>query len=1088
MGKIDFPIVFFLLLVCFFGTGYALLAQSTDITFEQLFLQHGLSQSIVKSIVQDQIGYMYFGTEDGLNCYDGYKFSVIRHKPGDANSISYNDINALCVDSRGNIWIGTFNAGLNRYDPVSEKFTRFRSAPGDSGSLSHDNINAIIEDHSGCIWVGSDRGLNKLTPSAARDGTCRIDRFLHVPGDAGSLSHDTVYSLCLDRDGALWVGTGGGLDRLEPGKGGALHFTHFRHDEKDPASLSNDAVRSILQDQQGELWVGTDRGLNRFARRDTGPSFVHYRHDPRDGSSLSHDQVFALQEDKAGTLWVGTNGGGINLLDREKDTFSCYRHDPLNPRSLSYDEIRSIYKDRQGIMWIGTYGAGIDKVSRGAKQFIHFNYIPNDPNSISHAIVWTIYEDADGTLWIGTHGGGLDRLDRKSGRLKHYRFDPNKPDGLSSNIVRIVRNAGDGTLWIGTHGGGICRFDPRTEKFKVFRNDPHDPSSLGHDEVRDIYRDRSGTVWIGTYGHGLDKLDERTGTFTHFRNVPADPRSLSNNFVRVIREDKAGNLWIGTEGGGLNKFDRSSGTFRAFRADNRAAASISNDYIFAIHEDRNGILWLGTWGGGLNKFDPRQETFKDYTTRNGLPSDAIYGILEDEEGNLWVSTNNGLAKFNPVKETFKNFDIADGLQGREFNGGSYFQSGSGEMFFGGISGFNAFFPSRIESNSYIPPVVIESFQKFNKDFPFARPLHELDEITLSHTDTVFSFEFAALDFTAPAKNKYMYKMDGLSEEWIATDSEKRFAHFTNISPGRYLFRVIGSNSDGIWNEIGASLRIVITPPYWQTWWFRTLAILALFALASVLYKRRLKVIGMKAELKTAHDAQMSIMPGSDPHIPELDISGTCIPANEVGGDFFDFFWIDPENSIYGILIGDVSGKAMKAAMTAIMASGMILSEAHRTQATGTILSHVNTPLFNKTNSQMFVSACLAAVDTQRKEFYITNAGQTSPLLKSGATIEAVVVPGPRFPLGMVPQVDYEERKLRLQSGDLLVFSTDGVTDACNRSQEFYGEQKLQDLLRGLDTARMTASQVKDAIVADVKKFSGKQQQFDDMTVVAVKIL
>ncbi len=1076
------------LLVCLADHAPAQPAQGSGITFEQLFLQHGLSQSIVKAIVQDRIGFLYFGTEDGLNRYDGYRFTVIRHEAGNINSLSYNDISTLCSDSKGFIWAGTLNAGLNRYDPASGNCLRFRRDAGDAASISHDNILAIVEDRHGCIWVGSQRGLNRLEPDPADVNKYRITRFLHDPDDPASLGHDTVNALCLDRNGDLWVGSGGGLDRLEPGPGGAPRFTHFRHDEKDPHSLSDDDVRSILQGRQGELWVGTLSGLNMLQRRGGSETFVRYRHDPDNDGSLSHDQVFALQEDMDGTLWVGTNGGGLCLFDRQQGVFHRYRHDPLNPRSISYNEIRAICRDRQGIMWIGTYGAGIDKVARGVNQFVHFAHIPNNPNSIGHAIVWTLYEDDDGVLWIGTHGGGLDRLDRKSGRFRHYRADPSREYSLSSDIVRIVRGDGAGGLWIGTHGGGICRFDPRTERFTTFRHHADDPSSLAHDEIREIYRDRAGTVWIGTYGHGLDRLDERSGTFTHFRNVPGDPRSLSNNFVRAAYEDSKGNFWIGTQGGGINLFDRKAGTFGTYNSGSGTEAGSNIDYVLSIHEGRAGILWLGTLGLGLTRFNTRRETFTSFTTRDGLPNDYIYGILEDNAGNLWLSTNNGISMFDPLQGTFRNFGIADGLQDREFNGGSYFKSKSGEMFFGGISGFNAFFPERIQPNTYIPPIVIESFQKFNKDVLLDRPIYEMKEIVLSYRDRVFSFEFTALDFTAPAKNRYAYKMKGLNEEWIETDAEKRFAHFTTVPPGQYIFRVKGSNSDGLWNEAGAMLKVTITPPYWQSWWFRVLAGLALLALASALYARRLKVIGMKAELRTAHDAQMSIMPGADPDVPGVDISGTCIPANEVGGDFFDFFWIDRENSKYGVLIGDVSGKAMKSAMTAVMASGMILGEAYKAAEPRKILSHVNAPLFNKTNNQVFVAACLLWIDIKSKKCFITNAGQTSPLLKSGNRVETIVLPGPRFPLGVIPHVDYEEKELQLYSGDLLVFSTDGVTDACNRGREFYGEQKLKDLLLALDSAHMTSCQIKEAILADVKKFAGPQQQFDDMTVVTVKML
>lgn len=575
--------------------------------------------------------------------------------------------------------------------------------------------------------------------------------------------------------------------------------------------------------------------------------------------------------------------------------------------------------------------------------------------------------------------------------------------------------------------------------------------------------------------------------FTHYRNDPENPNSLSNDFIRIIYEDRDGIFWIGTEGGGLNKFDKKSGTFAAYKSDLKNPNSLSNDYIFSIHEDKNGILWLGTFGGGLNKFDRQTGTFKYYTTENGLPSDAIYGILEDEKGNLWMSTNNGLSEFDPRTETFRNFNENDGLQGSEFNGGSYFKSNNGEMFFGGINGFNSLYPSEVEENNFIPPVVITSFQKFNKEVKLDRAISELDEIILSHNDYVFSFEFAALDYTSPGRNKYMYKMEGLDEEWITTTASKRYANYTTLPPGKYVFRVKGSNSDGVWNEEGAMIKIIITPPYYRTWWFTLIAAVVLAGAGYVLYKRRLKNVRMKAELKTAHDAQMSIMPQADPEVEGIDISGICIPANEVGGDFFDYFWLNHNEYKFGILIGDVSGKAMKAAMTAVMTSGMIVTEANEAESTATILKRVNRPIFDKTNKQMFVAVCLASLNTKNKEFVFTNAGLNIPLLKTAGGIQFLKSEGPRFPLGVMKDVVYNERKLALNSGDVIIMMTDGIYEARNRDKEQYGEERLLKLVAGMDTHKMTSTRIKTLIIRDVQDFAGRQSQHDDMTVLVVKV-
>ncbi len=1091
-GK-DFRFIYNLLIITLFLllSPTLIFPQSTDINFEQIFLDQGLSQSIVKSICQDKYGFMYFGTEDGLNQYDGYKFKIIRHKPEDPNSLSYNDISALCVDRNGIVWIGTFNAGLNRYDQTKKIFTRFHNEIRNINSLSHNNINAILEDNLGNLWIGTENGLNKLI---VEDSLKQIYSFKHFLFDAknpNSISGDCILSICQDKSGNIWIGTNDGLNKIIHEEINSLSpaFIKYKSDQKNKKSISNNIVRAIFQDSYGVLWIGTDNGLNKFIPNgDNAGSFIQYKNDLQNFSSISNNQIYALNEDNNGNLWVGTNGGGINIYDRINNKFIRYLNDPLNIHTLSYNEIRSIFKDRSGIMWIGTYGGGIDKVTRGAKQFYYYMHRPNETNSLSHPIVWSIYEDKDGIIWIGTHGGGLDRLDRKTNLYKHYRHNPNDVNSLSNDVVRNIIEDDEGYLWIGTNGGGVNKFDRKTGKFKRFINDPKNPSSLVYNEIRKLYKDKSGTIWIGTYGRGLEKFNKAAEKFIHYKNDPNNPKSLSNNFVREIFEDKSGNLWIGTEGGGLNKFDRNKETFISYRTDSEAKNKINNDYIFSIYEDKDGNLWIGTWGGGLNKFNPKTESFDSYSLKDGLSSDAIYAILPDENGNLWLSTNKGLSKFNPANKIFKNYTVNDGLQDNEFNGGSYFKSSSGEMFFGGINGFNSFFPNEIKDNNYLPPIVITSFQKFNKDVQFDKPLSEIQSLNLSYEDYVFSFEFASLDFAAPQKNKYAYKMEGLDKDWFFTNSEKRFASYTTLKPGHYRFRVKATNSDGIWNEKGASLDIFINPPYWQTWWFTALISILVVAVGFVTYKSRLKNIRMKVELKTAHDAQMSIMPNSDPTIEGFDISSICIPANEVGGDFFDYFWLKNDKSKFGIIVGDVSGKGMKAAMTAVMTNGMLISEINEADSINSILKKVNTPLYFKTNREMFTAVCLAVININSKELTFTNAGLPGPIIKSGNKIELIKSDGPRFPLGMMKDVDYLEKKFQLQKDDLIIFMTDGITEAQNNLKELYSEERLKDFLLKLGTNGMSSSEIKQRILNEVEKFSGKMVTQDDMTVIVIKIM
>jgi ligand-binding sensor domain-containing protein len=1065
--------------------------------FERLSLDEGLSQSIVECITQDRRGFMWFGTEDGLNLYDGYTFTVIRSDPENPRSLAYNHITALYEDRSGALWIGTFTGGLTRYVPAKDEFLRYRYSAADSTSLSNDIITSIFQDRSGDLWIGTAHGLNRVVFDDDNPMHATFVRILHDQSDPHSLSHNSVRSLVEDHQGRLWVGTDAGLSVLPAHEKLKRNpsVTRLAYDPRDPGSLSHNRVNTLYVDRSGTVWIGTNRGLNRarIVQEDLQhSSFQRYRHTPADRQSLSHDEIYALLEDSSGTFWVGTNGGGLDIMDRDAGTFQHFRTDPRDPTSLSYDEIRAVFEDRSGILWVGTYGGGVNKIDGRKKQFSLYRPEPGNANSLSQDIVWTIYEDPDRILWIGTHGGGLNRLDRQANRFSVYRSQPDDPRSLSSDFVRLVIGDPSGDLWIATNDGGICRMNRHSGVVTRYRNDPDDPSSLGHDQIRALMLDHNGDLWVGTYGGGLDQLRRQEmarprPSFIHYRSRAGDSTTIGSDFIRTIFEDRSGMLWIGTHGGGLSRFDRASGTFRHFRADPYDSTSLSNDYVFSIHEDSVGILWMATWGGGLNRYDPRTQSFSYLTMRDGLPSEAIYGILEDSKGNLWLSTNNGLSRFSPGKKQFRNYTVRDGLNSREFNGGAFFKSPSGEMFFGGISGMNAFYPEKIEDNPFVPPVVLTSFRKVNEPVDFGKALTEVDVITLTHSDYFFSFEFASLDFTAPDENLYAYRMEGLDKQWIATTASKRYASYTTLPPGEYTFRVIGSNSDGVWNKRGASVRVVIRPAYWQTWWFQVGILLGALAVIFVAYRRRLKTERLKTELRAAHNAQMTIMPQNDPDLPGYDISGMCLPANEVGGDFFDYFWLDLARKNFAIVIGDVSGKAMQAAMTAVMASGMINAESGNGCSIGGILRKTNGLLYPKTERQMFTAVCLVSLNVAQKELTFANAGLNKPLLRSSSGVSTLEPSGTTHPLGMLPESEYRERSIQLTSGDVIVLHTDGILEAQDRARSMYGEERLARLLRNLDVASASARAVRDAILTDVQAFTASAPQHDDMTVVVIKV-
>jgi two-component system sensor histidine kinase ChiS len=823
-----------------------------EIKFEHISLEQGLSQSVVNSILQDSRGFLWFGTQDGLNRYDGYEFQVYKHDPQVPGSLSDNLVQAVIEDQDGYLWVGTNDGGLNRYDRQTEQFSHYRHEANNPQSLSNDDVQTILQGKDGTLWVGTTDGLNKYD-----NQTGQFAQYHNDPDDPQSLSNDNILSLFQDGEGTLWIGTTGGLDKYVPETG---IFIHYQNDPENPHSLSDNTVQSIYQDRSGAIWIGTFiGGLNRFepytSSEDSVGSFTRYQNDLLDPTSLSNNNVQTIYQDQGGNIWVGTSGSGLDRFDPVTDQFHHYTNDPLNPQSLSNNFVITINQDRAGVLWIGTFGGGVNKYDRAKEKFIHNKNNPQDSNSLSEDVTWSFLQDDEGILWIGTNGGGLNKFDRQRGRFTHFRNDPNDPNSLSDDIVWSLYQDQEGALWAGTTNG-LEKFDRQDEQFTLY------PTASA---VLTIHQDKDGFFWLGTIGNGLAKFDPTTEQLTYYQNIPDDPKSIVDNTVVAVHEDREGLLWVGTFNGGLDKFDRQREQFFHYQNDPADAKSLSHNTIMAVHEDSEGSLWVGTAGGGLNKYNQFSDTFIHYTEKDGLPNDSVYGILEQkppagqERGYLWLSTNKGLSKFNLQSGTFENYDVGDGLQSNEFNMGAFHQSNQGEMFFGGINGFNSFFPEHVKDNPYIPPVVITDFQLFNEsveiggDSPLQISIVETDDIELSYDDDFFTFEFAALHYSSPRENQYAYIMEGLDKDWNFVGN-RRFAGYTSVPPGDYTFVVKGSNSDGVWNENGTSINIRVTPPFWGTWWFRSLvAAIIIGGIAAALSTRVRMVEAQKRQLEVLVD-------------------------------------------------------------------------------------------------------------------------------------------------------------------------------------------------------------------------------------------
>jgi diguanylate cyclase (GGDEF)-like protein len=767
------------------------------IRFDRLSLEQGLSQSSVMKIHQDRAGYVWLATEDGLNRYDGVSFKVYRHDPSDPASLPASYVWDLKEDADGNLWIATIR-GLAKWERKSDRMVR-------EEKLTGRYLRALELTKDNALWVGTrDTGLLRLDLASGQ-----LTSFANDPARADSLSNDRIYALLADKAGRLWVGTDGGLNLLDAS---GRSFVRFVPRADDRRSLSDVEIRAIAEDGAGSIWVGTVKGgLNRLDPKNR--AFERFQYDANVPSSLANDQVRAVLSDADGRLWVGT-GRGLDLFDADHRSFAHYRHDPSDPGSLADDAVMSLAQDRGGVMWVGTRNQGAHKWRPLSWQFGHVAPDVQNPKGLGSRNILAFSEDRSGRLFIGTYDAGMYVMDRGTGEMTRFRRDPRNPRSIGSDRVGALHHRRrTGELWIGTDAG-LERFDAATDTFKHYRSDPKNPESLSANGITSMLEDSDGRLWLGTFGGGLERFDPETERFVHHRHDPKDPESLSADRVSSLAETPSGGLWVGTWDRGLNFLDKRSGKFQRFRHRPSDAASLPEDSILTLYLDAAGSLWVGTHLG-LSQLSPDGRSFKTYSTKNGLSSDVIYGIRGDRQGRLWLSTTNGLSCFDPRLGVFTNYGVSDGLQAAEFNFGAHSQSPSGELFFGGINGFNAFMPDRLRQAAVVPPVVLTSVTVGHR--PIAGPPDQAKQIRLGYRDNVLAFDFAALDFSAPQRNRFAYKLEGFDSEWIPL-AGRRGVTYTNLRPGGYTFKLRAANSDGRWNEEGLAVGVDVAAAPWATGW------------------------------------------------------------------------------------------------------------------------------------------------------------------------------------------------------------------------------------------------------------------------------
>ena len=777
--------------------------------FEHISIDDGLSQSNVLSIIQDSRGQMWFGTENGLNSYNGYDFEQYRRERGNGTALRSDFVFDVAEDASANLWIATNGGGLSMLDVKSGEFTTYLHDANDPGSIGSNIVRRVLVARDGSIWAGTrEAGLSRLDRDSGQFTHYRLTT---------TIGPDSIFALIQDSYGAVWAGGDHGLSRIDVKSGETTTYSNI---EGDATSLSAHSVRAVFEDSEGRLWAGTyGGGLHRF-NSDTG-SFIRYAHDADIATTISGDIVTSIYEDSADRFWVGTTDG-LNLFNRNDGEFVRFAHSDTESTSLADNSVTVIFEDRGGVLWIGTKMRGISKWN---SRTWAYGYEPGTEMTArpdAKPVVTSFAEDLQGRLWVGTFGDGVNVTSRDGGDIIRYRHDATDNQTIGDDRVMSLMRDRDGAIWIGTMTRGIDRVDPATGKIEHFRFNADDPSSLSANGIMAMYQDSAGYVWVGTFGGGISRFDPETQAFDRFSADPEDASSLSSNRVTSFVEDKSGRIWIGTDAGGLNMFDSTSESFVSFRHDPNDPATLADDTVYAVNVDQDGTVWVGTRGGGLNRVvgnaaTPADIRFDNVSTLDGLSNDVVYGVEFDATGQLWMSTNYGISQYDPSTGEINILHRNDGLQSEEFNFGAHYRSDRGELFFGGNSGYNAFEPKDLHANVIVPAVMLTGFYNMSDPTKSDLPIDETDGVDLGYRDDVVSFEFAALDFAAPSKNQFAFKLEGFDKDWISLGNERRVT-YTDLDAGTYLLRVKAANSAGVWNESGFALPVRVAAPPWATWW------------------------------------------------------------------------------------------------------------------------------------------------------------------------------------------------------------------------------------------------------------------------------
>lgn len=1115
---------------------------ANQIRFEPAETASGVISSDVSHIFQDRLGFLWIATKEGLAKYDGYQMRVFKHEPFDNQAPSSNDIRKIIEDQQGNIWviagdalnrynrktdrfvryavdakqtdglgsrpldiycdsrgliwIGTVDKGLYLYNADFDSFINYGHNPADRTSISSDRVTSIFESRDGTLWFATDGGgLNRFDSETATFSAFLIEAgesdFPVSFGTANIPTNSGYSPIHEDSNGMFWVITlGGGLIELNPRTGKTLSYTHLA---EDPDSISDNIISSMFVDKLGCLWLATaNGGLDKFNPKTK--QVTKFRHDPNNPNSLAPDfqAPFTFAEDRWGQLWIGSKTGGIHVFDNQTLAFRKFRHNPLAIGSLPSLEVNTLVFDQSDTLWVGLESGGLVKYSSHKLKFPGFFGRPFNPGGLPLAEITSIFEDRSDQLWLGTLQQGLLQFEPESSQLiRHIKKAGNGLDAPELLEIRDIVEDSTGLLWLATQQG-LFSFQPAQREWQHFPIPNRDVQT-----IHSLFLDDQQRLWLGVSGDTLFQFNPKQQTFSSITlNIPYD--NFWDATITDLTSDGKGNLWIAHSGVGVHFFKPKQGTISTFSISDDDICAIAHPDISSLYQDSSGNLWVGTLGGGVHLLPAGASCFQHLTQKSsGLPSNNIYGILEDKNGNIWVSFYAGLAMLSSRNGRFQAFDAGDGLVPPAEHQAAFFKNQKGVFLLGGVNGFNMFSPHTLSHNPQPPPVVITRFSKMGKTV--SRELTSGQALELSYQDNILVFEFAALDFTYPQRNEYMYQLAGFHTDWVQSGL-KREAIFTNLDPGQYVFKVKGSNSDGIWSKEPLVLTLKITPPFWKTWWFYALEVIAAILLlitAFIFQKRRLNAQQNEAlialdlkrktqELEYARHLQLSMIPKENLDLPQLETFGRMRTATEVGGDYYDYFKLDSNK--YAMTIGDATGHGFAAGlvvgMTKMSAEVWAMTQQASLQE---MLEELNLGLKRSLlEKKMGMALGMITLDLNTLQAEMAFSGMPYPYhYQSGPKkLQTLVMKGP--PLGYFERIFVQTQKVDLEPEDYLIFLSDGFLERFNPANELWGHHRLEACLKEICAKGASAERVTSFIYDACDQFASGRHHDDDMTMLVVR--